>query len=263
MTKHTLDMTQSSCAQPSRDALCHDRRPSVQDPVYSHFFQQLLLGSDFMAGLPTATTARTLHDPSRIAAPLNRNGALSSSRNARLVAVEYEVAYIRREKPHARRFIPKQTDAGILLNACDARCSCASNRPHADVNTRFAIWLWVPGLAEFTLGPREARTRGLARTRNRALFRREAGRLHDLGPALELQLDAVFEGGADEPAHLEALRGELGLDGGVGVRRGRRRLQPLDHIDRRARFHQQPEPGARGEIAEAHVRQGRYLGQKR
>jgi hypothetical protein len=25
------------------------------------------------------------------------------------------------------------------------------------------VWLWVPGLVEFTLGPRVARTRGLAR----------------------------------------------------------------------------------------------------
>jgi hypothetical protein len=67
------------CAAVSRRAL---PRPTAVDakPCLFQFFRQLLLGSDFMTALPTTTTARTLHDPSRIAAPLNRVGALSSSR---------------------------------------------------------------------------------------------------------------------------------------------------------------------------------------
>jgi alpha-beta hydrolase superfamily lysophospholipase len=66
------------------------------------------------------------------------------------------------------------------------------------------------------------------------LIRRKTRRLHDLGPAFELRVNAVAEGGAGLTAHLEALGLELGPDSGIGVRCDRRRFQAPDHIVRRA-----------------------------
>jgi hypothetical protein len=122
------------CAAVSRRAL---PRPTAVDakPCLFQFFRQLLLGSDFMTALPTATTARTLHDPLPYCGAAEPDRRTFIIKDARLAAAGYEVAHIRGEKPRGSRFISKQIDAGILLNTCGVRSSRASNRLRASIFT--------------------------------------------------------------------------------------------------------------------------------
>jgi hypothetical protein len=102
------------CAAVSRRAL---PRPTAVDakPCLFQFFRQLLLGSDFMAALPTATTARTLHDPSRIGAA-EPVGALSSSRMHALPQRDMKWLTFAARNLVDHDSSQNKTDAGILLN---------------------------------------------------------------------------------------------------------------------------------------------------
>jgi hypothetical protein len=86
-----------------------------------------------MGALPTATTARTLHDPLPYCDAAKPGRRALIVKNARLAAREYEVVHIRWGKPRGPRFISERTDAGVLLNTCGLRRSCASNGPRASI----------------------------------------------------------------------------------------------------------------------------------
>src|SRR5262245_57171636 len=59
---------------------------------------------------------------------------------------------------------PSERPDEALAHIANARARAgAQSRAPRSINGRWCVWPWVPGLVEFTLGPREARTRGLAR----------------------------------------------------------------------------------------------------